>query len=269
MEQSGKKFPVTGRELITIDEAVEFFFLAPDPRLDTVSIHCYNSIVDTMSTERREKRIMFKGTPETVAQRREEIVGACEQLYKTMSFRDITLKEIGKVTSFSRPTIYNYFQTKEEIFLALFEREYDRWNADLEEILNSDQKYSGQQLADQIAKSLEKRAQLLKLLSMNNFDMEENSREELLVSFKRAYGKSLENFRLILKKHCPELSEAETEQIMYVFFPFMFGIYPYAEVTAKQKEAMTEAEVDYKYQSIYEITYNCLAKLLSSGHAGK
>jgi hypothetical protein len=56
---------------------------------------------------------------------------------------------------------------------------------------------------------------------------------------------------------------------MYVFFPFMFGIYPYAEVTAKQKEAMTEAEVDYKYQSIYEITYNCLAKLLSSGHAGK
>ena len=56
---------------------------------------------------------------------------------------------------------------------------------------------------------------------------------------------------------------------MYIFFPCMFGIYPYAEVTAKQKEAMTEAEVDYKYQSIYEITYNCLAKLLSTSPAGK
>ena len=207
---------------------------------------------------------MFKGTPEIITQRRDEIVAACEQLYQTMSFRDITLKEIGNVTSFSRPTIYNYFHTKEEIFLALYEREYDRWNADLEEILNSDGSYSGQQLADLIAKSLKKRAQLLKLLSMNNFDREENSRKELLASFKRAYGRSLKLFREILGKYCSDMSESEAEQLMYIFFPFMFGIYPYAEVTAKQKEAMAEAAVDYKYQSIYEITYNCLKKLLSS-----
>ena len=205
---------------------------------------------------------MFKGTPEIIAQRREEIVGACEQLYQTMSFKDITLKEISSVTSFSRPTIYNYFQTKEEIFLALFEREYDRWNADLETILNSYQQYSREQLSDHIARSLEKRAQLLRLLSMNNYDMEENSREELLTSFKRAYGKSLTLFREILRKHVSGMSDAEIEQVMYVFFPFMFGIYPYAEVTAKQKDAMKEAEVDYKYQSIYEITYNCLSRLL-------
>jgi AcrR family transcriptional regulator len=208
---------------------------------------------------------MFKGTPEIIAQRREEIVGACEQLYQTMSFKDITLKEISNVTSFSRPTIYNYFHTKEEIFLALFEREYDRWNADLEKILNSEKEYDSKELAEQIAKSLERRSQLLKLLSMNNFDMEESSREELLASFKRAYGQSLKLFREILGKHCSGMSEAEAEQVMYIFFPFMFGIYPYAEVTDKQKDAMAEAGVDYKYQSIYEITYDCLVKLLSNG----
>ena len=205
---------------------------------------------------------MFKGTPEIVAQRRAEIVSACEQLYQTMSFKDITLKEVSNVTSFSRPTIYNYFHTKEEIFLALYEREYDRWNADLEVILNSDHQYSGEQLADLIAKSLERRAQLLKLLAMNNDEMESNSRDELLVSFKKAYGKSLQLFRMILNKFCSEFSDMEVEQIMYVFFPFMFGIYPYAEVTDKQKEAMAGDEVDYKYQSIYEITNNCLLRLL-------
>jgi AcrR family transcriptional regulator len=71
----------------------------------------------------------------TAANRREEIVTACEKLYQTMSFREITLKEISEATSFSRPSIYNYFATKEEIFLALFEREYDRWNAALEAVL--------------------------------------------------------------------------------------------------------------------------------------
>lgn len=205
---------------------------------------------------------MFKGTPEIIAQRREEIVGACEKLYQTMSFKDITLKEIGNVTSFSRPTIYNYFHTKEEIFLALFESEYDRWNADLEKILNSDENYTSEQLADLIAVSLTKRAQLLKLLSMNNYDMEENSREELLASFKTAYGRSLRLFREIIVKNVPEMEETEIEHAIYIFFPFMFGIYPYAEVTDKQKEAMKEAKVEYKFQTIYELTYNCLIRLL-------
>ena len=207
---------------------------------------------------------MFKGTPEIVAQRREEIVNACEKLYQTMSFKDIKLKDIGTETSFSGPTIYNYFQTKEEIFLALFEREYIRWNADLESILNSDQRYTRDQLAEQIAKTLEKREQLLKLLSMNTYDMEAESREELLADFKHAYGKSLGLFRAILKKHCPEIAEAELEGIVYVFFPFMFGIYPYSEVTEKQKKAMEAAQVGFRKHTIYEITYNCLIKLLNN-----
>lgn len=205
---------------------------------------------------------MVKGTPETIAKKREEIVNACEQLYQTMSFKDITLKEIGSVTSFSRPTIYNYFQTKEEIFLALFEREYDRWNEELEKILEGADKLTGQQVAEAIAHSLEKREQLLKLLSMNIFDMEENSREEALVSFKRSYGRSLELFRSIIERSCPKMSADEVQEVMYVFFPFMFGIYPYTNVTEKQRAAMKDAGVDYKYSPVYEIIYSCLARLL-------
>ena len=94
---------------------------------------------------------MFKGTPELIEKRREEIINACERLYQTMSFKEITLKEIG--------------------------------------------------------------------------------------------SEELENF-------------------IYVFYPFMFGIYPYAKVTEKQKTAMKDAQVNYLYQSIYEITYNCLIRLL-------
>ena len=205
---------------------------------------------------------MFKGTPELIEKRREEIINACEQLYQTMSFKEITLKEIGNVTSFSRSTIYNYFQTREEIFLALFEREYDRWNEDLEMILEENVSLTKAQVAEKIAHSLEKREQLLKLLSMNNYDMEANSRLELLTTFKAAYGKSMANIRSILSKFCPEIGSEELENFIYVFYPFMFGIYPYAKVTEKQKTAMKDAQVNYLYQSIYEITYNCLSRLL-------
>lgn len=205
---------------------------------------------------------MIKGTPELISERREAIVNACEKLYRTMSFKEITLKDIGGEVPFSRPTIYNYFQTKEEIFLALFEREYDRWNAELSDLLGGAGKLGKSELADAIARSVANRPQLLKLLSMNIYDMESNSRTELLTSFKRSYGRSLDLIRELLVKFRPEMSGDETERFIYLFFPFMFGVYPYTSVTEKQREAMREAGVDYVYQSVYEITYNCLTALL-------
>lgn len=205
---------------------------------------------------------MPKGSPELTAARKDEIINACEQLYQTMSFKDITLKEIGTVTSFTRTSIYNYFQTKEEIFLALYEREYDRWNEELEAIMNSKESLNKKELAEKIASSIANRQQLLKLLSMNNYDMEANSRPELLVSFKTAYGRSMKNICRLLEKFCPDMTVEEIQNFIYIFFPFMFGIYPYTAVTEKQRVAMKQANVDYVYQSIYEITYACLIRLL-------
>ena len=190
---------------------------------------------------------MPKGSPELTAARKEEIVNACEKLYQTMN---------------SRTSIYNYFQTKEEIFLALYEREYDRWNLELVSILEENEALSDTELADKIAGSIEHRAQLLKLLSMNNYDMEKNSRPELLVSFKRAYGASITNVKRLLEKFRPDMSNEDIQNFIYVFFPFMFGIYPYTAVSDKQRTAMEAAEVDYIYQSIYELTYSCLLRLL-------
>ena len=62
---------------------------------------------------------MPKGSAELTKARKNEIVSACRRLYETMSFKEITLKEIGQQTSFTRTSIYNYFETKEEIFLAI------------------------------------------------------------------------------------------------------------------------------------------------------
>ena len=205
---------------------------------------------------------MRKVTQEEIARKREEIINASEHLYQTMSFREITLKEISKITSFSPPTIYNYFETKEEIFLGLFQREYDRWNEDLTAILDGNEQLSKKELADRIANSLAGREQLLKLLSMNNYDMEANSRQELLNTFKQSYGRSMHLMCMILEKFCPDMSVADIQNFLYTFYPFMFGIYPYTAVTEKQKTAMKEAGINYVYQSVYELTYSCLIRLL-------
>ena len=204
---------------------------------------------------------MPKGSPELTASRREEIVNACEKLYKTMSFKEITLKEISVETSFSRPSIYNYYQTKEEIFLALMQREYERWSNEMNALEAENDNMTADNFASAIAHSLENHEQLLKLLAMNHYDMEENSRPERLTEFKVAYAASLDAVRACVRKFFPG---TDCESFIFVFFPFLFGVYPYSVATQKQLDAMREAGMKFKVHSIYEMIYSCVIRLLGS-----
>ena len=207
---------------------------------------------------------MSRGSPELTAARREEILEACAGLYETMSFREITIKEIGAATSFTRTSIYNYFETKEEIFLALMQREYELWVEAMNAVMDQKDHLTRDELAQVLARTLTDRPRLLRLLSMNHFDMEANSRPEKLAEFKVAYGASLETVIRMVQRYIPEMGEAERQQFLYAFFPFIYGIYPYTSVTEKQKTAMEQAKIPYVYQSAYDLTCTCLKKLLNA-----
>ncbi len=204
---------------------------------------------------------MPKGSPELTEARRNEIMDACKKLYDHMTFREITLKEIGKVTSFTRTSIYNYFETKEEIFLGLFEDEYVRWTEDLQKMIEEGL-MSREKLARSIAVSLGKRRLMLKLLSVNLYDMEENSRMERLVSFKKAYGHSRDVLTDLIRRNYPDISKKELDAFIFTFLPFLHGVYPYAYATEKQLEAMKLAGIHYNETTIEKLAYTGLMKLL-------
>ena len=210
---------------------------------------------------------MSRGSPALTAARKEEIIEACARLYETMSFKEITIKEIGAATSFTRTSIYNYFETKEEIFLALLQREYELWVDTMNAVMAEKVSMTRDELAQTMARTLTDRPRLLRLLSMNLYDMEANSRPERLAEFKAAYGASLDAVTRMVKKYIPEMDEAEWQQFLYAFFPFIYGIYPYTSVTEKQKAAMAQAGIPYVYQSAYDLTYTCLKKLLNAKEA--
>lgn len=205
---------------------------------------------------------MPKGSPELTNARKEEIIAACRKLYETMSFKEITLKEIGQQTSFTRTSIYNYFETKEEIFLALFAQEYEYFSQDLDCLCEQNETLTLDELASALAHALERRPLMLKLLSMNMYDMEANSRMERLVAFKTAYGASKDALDRCLKRFVPALDEKRRQTFLYAFLPFVYGLYPYTMVTEKQKQAMQEAGISYVYMSTYEMAYDFIRTLL-------
>ena len=205
---------------------------------------------------------MPRGSEELTNARRDEIITACAALYETMGFRDITIRDIGEKTSFTRTSIYNYFQTKEEIFLALFQREYERWREDLDAVRRDHDTLTAAGFADQLARTLERRTRMLKLMSMNLYDMEGNSRMENLVAFKNVYARAIETVSRGLERFFPAMTAQDVQEFIYAFFPFLFGVYPYAVPTEKQREAMERARMDQAPHSIYELTKSFLLRML-------
>ena len=195
-------------------------------------------------------------------ERKNEIINACAELYRTKSFKDIRFKDIADNTSFTRTSIYNYYKTKEEIFLALFEREYQDFNEDLFNLIETNETLSREKLADELSSTIEKRVLMLKLLAINIYDMEENSRKERLVDFKIQYGKTLDLLRRLLKKYFKKINIKEMDEFIFSFLPFLHGVYPYVFHTKKQTMAMKTAKIIFKEKTIKEMTQVALKIML-------
>ena len=207
---------------------------------------------------------MPRASEELTSARKDEIINACAELYGTMGFREITIRDIGARTSFTRTSIYNYFQTKEEIFLALLEREHRLWIADIEAVERENESMSVESFAGALSSTLEKRKIMLKLMSMNLYDMECNSRLENLVEFKHAYADALVAIRRCLEKFFPRMTAADIREFELAFFPFLFGVYPYTSHSEKQKAAMELAGVEHEEYSVGKIVKDFAARVLGS-----
>lgn len=199
-------------------------------------------------------------------QRPDEIIAACRKLYETMSFKEITLSDISRETSFSRPSIYNYFQTKEEIFLAIMEQEHRLWADDLRSMI-ANSSMTADSFARQLSASVARREVLLKILCMNLYDIEEHSRFERLVSFKKQYFISVGFLKEAAAKFFPSLSKKEQDSFILSFLLCMSGVYPYSHPTDKQSQAMKIAGVSPLGGTVQSLMEECIRNLLQGASA--
>ena len=140
---------------------------------------------------------------------------------------------------------------KKKFSLCCFREKYNLWADELISITDNHERMIVNEIAHELAYSLERRQRMLKFFSMNHFDMEANSRLENLTEFKAAYGKSINAVEKCLEKFYPNMSKKDRQDFIYSLY-----------ISEKQRKAMRAASINYVYISIYEITYTCAKKLL-------
>lgn len=205
---------------------------------------------------------MPKVSPDQLEKRREEILDACKKIYRSKGFYGVTMKDIGAKITCTRPAIYRYFETKEEILLGLLVREYEHWLENLSTVKSRADTLSRTELAGAIADTLKDQDVLLRIQNMNLCEIEQNSRIEKLTEFKIVYQKLTILFADILRCYSPKFDEHMIEPASLTFFSFLFGVYPFVFHTEKQLEAMRLARVRQSEVSIYDMVYNCLVQIL-------
>ena len=120
------------------------------------------------------------------------------------------------------------------------------------------------EFSSKLAQTLENRPVLLKLLSMNLYDLEENCSLDDLTVFKQEYRRALDTVERLLTTYFPQMNKSARDRFIYIFFPFMFGLYPYANVTQKQKQAMIAAGIKFPTQRVYDFAYQTIFSLLNN-----
>ena len=204
---------------------------------------------------------MPKGSIELTEKRKNEIIDACLSTYSKYGFQNVNIKEISNALNITRPAIYHYFETKEEILLGLLIREYDDWLKKLR-TFDCGRKANKESIAVSLATSLKDKDIMLRILNMNLFDIEINSRVERLAEFKKLYKEECELFIAILTAYNQKFSKEEGSIFCENFNAFLIGLYPFVHHTEKQIEAMRMVGIKHEEKSIYDIVFNYIIRNL-------
>lgn len=179
-------------------------------------------------------------TEEQVADRRREILEAAADLYVSQGYDAVTFKAIGARTSITRPSLYNYYRSREEVLLDLLRQDYADWYADLQQAFAGAPAGGRPEFCRRLTDTLVRHQLMLQLLSINLRAIESESRPEMLVGFKRICLEAMGYLGGILAQWFPAAGAAAREGFFDSFSVLLLGIYPHTHHTERQLSAMRE-----------------------------
>lgn len=163
------------------------------------------------------------------SQRRESILDAAFRLFQQSSFDEISMAHISKEARLAKGTLYLYFKTKEEVFLALEQREFWRWLSWLETEFAGSRPISLEEFAAQFVTSLRKHPELPRLFSILHTVLEQNLSEKTLLNFKLELSAWMKKLAATLSHRLEGFQEAELTLLMARIYAAMVGLYQFCE----------------------------------------
>lgn len=201
--------------------------------------------------------------------RRQVILSAAARLWERSGFADLSMTQVAKESGLAKGTLYLYFRTKEELFLAKAEEELVSWFEEVDEALVKARKeLAGAELAHLLARSLASRPRLPRLLAILHPVLERNIEHLTALQFKQFMAtRTLRSGRL-LERRLPFLQEGQGAQLILRVHALVLGFWQMADASPVVKELLDAPGLDLFRVDFAESLESTLADLLAGMKLG-
>ena len=199
---------------------------------------------------------------EQIQSRMDEIVCAAAKIYDESGYENITFTSIAEITNFTRPTIYKYFSTKEEILLKLLSTDLDTWSKTLITSFKLNTIYTTKQISKIWAKSYSAQTRLLELCSILFTIIEKNVSLEALADFKASIFNSINPVYELISQLYPKADLARIYYFLTIQQSVVLGLYPMCNPSETQKEAIKLSKTNINVPDFEEAFEKALFQLM-------
>ncbi len=195
-----------------------------------------------------------------------EILKAVASLYEESEVDEINLAQIAKRAKFTRSNLYKYFESKEEIFLELIERDRAEWLVDLEKTFKGVHLNAAEFTATWVELHL-RHERMTRLLTILNTVLEKNVTLEALIRFKKSYYEVEARVVEAITGVFPELSANLARDFFLSQLALTVGAYSFGNLNEKQLAAMKELGTSFEDEYFFELYANSIRALIESALA--
>lgn len=174
-----------------------------------------------------------------------DIMKACARIWDEEGLESINLKRISDMTSFSRPTIYNYYKNREEILLDMLKEELRMWQSQLVMLQQKKEVIGQNGFSKEMTRILIERDQMLRLYSILFTLIEPNCTVETLADFKVVATEVLNLLVQVIESYYPEFTGEKAQVVGYEMICYILGLYPMTHLNEKQLEAVRLSNTGY------------------------
>jgi AcrR family transcriptional regulator len=202
-------------------------------------------------------------TEEQISSRQEEIISVCDTIYREKGYEAVHFRAVSRKTSISRPSLYNYYKTKEEIFLDILQRDFTNWTEELKSHFDAVSKMTKDEFCTFLADTLVKHEKYFELLAVYMPSIEKNSSLDKLTTFKKETQPFSKVFLMGLDKFFPETKDEQKRRFYFNFQAVVHGVYPLTHLSKKQIQAAKKNNPKFKLPDFRQVCLNALLLLIA------
>jgi len=179
--------------------------------------------------------------PEEKEVRRAAILGAARALAREVGPIALSLNELGRRSGVSKPNIYRYFESREEILLGLLIAELEEAASDIEGAL--DRRADIARVAAAVTRAFLQRPLLCQLIGIVASILEHNLSVEAIAASKLRIAQLLGRIVVASRRALPWLAEEAGTWACSSIGLFIAGLWPAAHPSPAATEVMARPEL--------------------------